>query len=239
MAGISGSQPAILNNPLFRNLRIDDSAEDALKDIGFVLRTYPAHKMIMEQGQEEHRLFIVQSGWGCVHKDLPDGERQIIDFTLAGDIVGLRSGNPEAQGSFTTITELVVYEARVKAAMSAIARHEGLAELFCAASSRQNAILTEHLVNIGRRSALVRTGHLLQELRLRADNAGMGESDGYDCPLTQYDLADALGLTAIHVNRMLRELREFGFLSFRKGKVEFLDPVGLIEFAQFDHNYIT
>ncbi|WP_274425494.1 Crp/Fnr family transcriptional regulator [Chelativorans sp. YIM 93263] len=237
MACYSGSKPAILDNPLFRNFSLDDSAKDSLKDIGFVLRKYPAHKMITEQGQEESRLFIVQSGWGCTHKDLPDGERQIIDFTLAGDVVGFRSGNTDAQSSFTAITELTVYEARVKAAMSAIAKNDELAELFFTAVSRQNAILTEHLANIGRRSALVRTGHLLQELRVRTERAGMTDKDGYDCPLTQYDLADALGLTAIHVNRMLRELREFGFLSFRKGKVEFLDPVGLIDFAQFERSY--
>lgn len=192
----------------------------------------------MEQGGQEECVFIVHSGWGFLHKDLQDGERQIIDFALSGDVIGLTPGNVEAHMAFTSITDVIVFKAHAKTALPAIMRHPQAAEIFCTVVARQNAILMEHLTNLGRRSALVRTAHLLLELWARLQQAGTISGKEYDCPLTQYDLADALGLTAIHVNRMLRELREFGFLSFRKGRVEILDLDGLIAFAQFDGGYL-
>jgi hypothetical protein len=79
-------------------------------------------------------------------------------------------------------------------------------------------MVVEHLVNVGRRSALIRTAHLLLELGLRLQLVGLGSDSGFVCPLNQYLLADALGLTAIHVNRVLRQLRERGLVTFREGQ---------------------
>lgn len=84
----------------------------------------------------------------------------------------------------------------------------------------------------------MRTAHLLLELGTRLEKANAAKLLGFECPLTQYDLADALGLTAIHVNRMLRELRERGYLEFRHGSVHFLNRQGLERFAGFDPGYL-
>ena len=96
----------------------------------------------------------------------------------------------------------------------------------------------EHLVSIGRRSALVRTAHLLVELGLRLQLVGRGSDSGFVCPLNQYLLADALGLTAIHVNRVLRQLRERGLVTFREGSVVFHDLAGLRDLAEYHSGYL-
>lgn len=99
-------------------------------------------------------------------------------------------------------------------------------------------MVVEHLVGLGRRAASERTAHLLLELGARLRLVGIGDKAGYACPLTQYLLADALGLSAIHVNRVLRELREAGLVTFQGGQVTFDDYERLVDFAQFDRGYL-
>ena len=114
----------------------------------------------------------------------------------------------------------------------------GLSRFFMRAAARQYSIVTEHLTNTGRRNALVRTAHYLQELGARLTAVGEGNEMGYECPLTQHELADVLGLTAIHVNRTLRELRENELVSFRSGFVEFLNKQKLTKLTSFDADYL-
>jgi hypothetical protein len=104
--------------------------------------------------------------------------------------------------------------------------------------AREEAIVQQHLISIGRRSAIARVAHLLLELGARLKLVGLADDDGYTCPLSQELLGDALGLTKIHVNRMLRELRELGCLTFRNGRVTFGDMARLIELAEYDAAYL-
>ena len=106
------------------------------------------------------------------------------------------------------------------------------------AASRDEAMVVEHLVNLGRRSADIRMAHFLLELGSRLSLVGVGDRTGFNCPLTQYHLADALGLSAVHVNRVLRHLREAGLVTFRNGRVTFDDFSGLVALANFDVDYL-
>jgi hypothetical protein len=99
-------------------------------------------------------------------------------------------------------------------------------------------LLVEHLLDLGRRDALQRVAHYLLELGARLRLVGLGSKAGYDCPISQYLLADVLGLSAVHVNRVLRQLREQGLLTFRDGKVTFDDLAGLVALAEFDPSYL-
>lgn len=229
---------SVLSGPFFRGLKLHSSDHEALSSVRLAERRYAPHTGITHQGMTDERAFIIQSGWGCVYKDLPDGERQVLDFVLAGDVIGIHPMGGEAQHAFVSITELYVIEANARAVVAAMTRSQPMAQALLSIAWRQNNIMAEHLVNLGRRSALARTAHLLLELGERLKVAGQADNQGYDCPLTQYDLADALGLTAIHINRMLRELREYGLLSLRRNRVEFLDYAGLVELAQFDGKYL-
>ncbi|WP_202946716.1 Crp/Fnr family transcriptional regulator [Allomesorhizobium alhagi] len=98
-------------------------------------------------------------------------------------------------------------------------------------ASRDEATVVEHLVGIGRRDARERTAHFLLELGARLKLVGLGSAAGYACPLSQSMLADAIGLSAVHVNRVLRELRE-------AGQVTFDDFEGLVRLADFYRTYL-
>jgi CRP-like cAMP-binding protein len=105
--------------------------------------------------------------------------------------------------------------------LAAFSQTPRLATAVLWAASRDEAMVVEHLVGLGRRSAIERMAHFLLELGARLRLVGLGDKSGYLCPLSQYILADALGLSAVHVNRVLRELREGGMLTFSKGRVTF------------------
>ncbi|HXV31652.1 MAG TPA: Crp/Fnr family transcriptional regulator [Sinorhizobium sp.] len=237
MTFASHAFPRVLETSIFR-IGLDGSDKAYLGSLGFILRRYPPHAVIARQGDEEERIFIIHSGWGCICTDLMDGERQILDFPLKGEFVASRAFEGEASESFIAQTELMVFEAPAKAFASGLTHSPSLSAILLGAIARERAILVQHLTNLGRRSALIRTAHLLLELGTRLEKADAANGNGFECPLTQYDLADALGLTAIHVNRMLRELRERGYLEFRHGCVHFLNREGLERFADFDPEYL-
>ena len=196
------------------------------------------HEMVYE-GEKDATAFILASGWAYSYKLLSGGERQIVDFQVPGDFLGLRSILFRlADHSIEAITNIEASEVRASDIMDAFAHAPRLATAILWAASRDEAMVVEHLVNVGRRSAEQRMAHLLLELSARLQLVGLGDRTGFDCPLTQYHLADALGLSAVHVNRVLRHLREDGLVTFRKGHVAFDDFSGLVELAGFDISYL-
>jgi CRP-like cAMP-binding protein len=122
--------------------------------------------------------------------------------------------------------------------LDAFSRTPRLATAVLWAASRDEAMVVEHLVDLGRRSASERMAHFLLELGARLRLVGLADKKSFACPLSQYLLADALGLSAVHVNRVLRELREEGLVTFQKGQVIFDDYDGLVDFAAFDRTYL-
>ncbi len=139
---------------------------------------------------------------------------------------------------FAAVTDIVVAEMPGQRLLDSFRERPRLGAAILWAASRDEAMVVEHLVGIGRRSALVRTAHLLVELGLRLQLVGLGDEGGFACPLNQYLLADALGLTAIHVNRVLRQLRERQLLTFRDGQVVFHDLPGLRQLAEHHGGYL-
>jgi CRP-like cAMP-binding protein len=213
-------------------------ALEKLSELGFVAEFYPAHSMVFDQGVSQNRLSIVESGWGCLSTYLADGQRQVIDFPLKGDLIAEHVPGKASLASFTAITDMRLLAAPLQSVTNGDGQSTKLLSALLDAVSRRSTIFHQHLTNLGRRSALKRTAHLLLELHARLEMVSQQDDKGYACPLTQYDLADALGLTPIHVNRMLRELRERELLEFRHGHVHFMNRQGLVEFADFDADYL-
>jgi CRP-like cAMP-binding protein len=209
-----------------------------VQSLGFTAKRYPADTIVFSQGDHKDRIYIVESGWGQISHELQGGQRQIVDFALTGDVVLPQSNGVGAVETFVAQTELSLLIASYKTFVLAAMKSPDLFSFIVNALVRNGAVRAQHLVNVGRRSALARTSHLLLELTARLQQVGAVEHDSFECPLTQHDLADALGLTPIHVNRMLRELRERKFLEFRQGNVHLLDWKGLTEFAGFEGDYI-
>lgn len=202
-------------------------------------RTFIAGRDLIHQGQSDHTAYALASGWACSYKLLEDGQKQIVDFQIPGDFLGLRSVLLQVSDhSIEPVTDIEVTEILAADLLGAFARTPRLATAVLWAASRDEAMVVEHLVDIGRRDAAERMAHFLLELGARLGVVGMGDKTGYSCPLTQYHLADALGLSAVHVNRVLRQLREAGIVTFRDGFVTFHDYDRLASLAGFDPSYM-
>lgn len=211
----------------------------AMSDIYKRRRKFAVGRDMVYQGQKDQPAYIIASGWVCSYKLLPGGSRQIVDFQIPGDFLGLRSVLfRTADHNAEPITPVEASEVMADDLLSAFTQTPRLATAVMWAASRDEAMVVEHLVNIGRRTATERTAHFLLELGARLRLVGLGNKTGYKCPLSQYLLADALGLSAVHINRVLRELREANLLTFQKGRVTFDDFDGLVALADFDRAYL-
>lgn len=203
-------------------------------------RTVTALTEIVHEGQTNHRAWILQEGWANCYKLVPDGGRQIISFPLPGDFMGLRSVLLRTSDhSFASLTDAVISEVSRQRMEEVFQTFPRLASAILWAASRDEAMVVEHLVNIGRRSAIERLAHLFLELGERLKLAGLVSSTEFACPLNQYVLADALGLSAIHVNRVLRQLRERELITVKAHQVIIHDLDGLRELAGYDSAYLN
>jgi CRP-like cAMP-binding protein len=237
------NEMTILDSPLTRKLSAFVALSDA--DLAILARFHQrrrtfhgGHEMIHE-GQKNSVAFILAEGWACSYKILPDGGRQIVNFQIPGDFLGLRSILfRTADHSVEAVTRIEASEVLASDILDGFAKAPRLATAVLWAASRDEAMVVEHLVNLGRRSAEERMAHLLLELGARLNLVGISDRTGFDCPLTQYHLADALGLSAVHVNRVLRHLREEGLVTFQKGRVVLDDFARLQKLAGFDTSYL-
>lgn len=207
--------------------------------LGVATKSYKPQSVLCRQGDDDDRIFIIKSGWGILYRGLPNGERQIVDTPLRGDIVGFRSVDGPRFASLASITELSVYELSRKELVDAILSDGILGNKIACSLARLNAILAEHLMNAGRRNAITRTAHFLLELEHRLSAIGLAAHGKYECPLTQHELADILGMTSVHVNRTLAELRKAGLVSFRAGHVHVINRPKLVKMAGFDKEYLS
>ncbi len=202
-------------------------------------KSFSVGRDIIHEGQVERSAYILAAGWVCSYKLLPGGTRQIVDFQIPGDFLGLRSILfRTADHNIEPVTQVEASEVHGKDLLNAFNAAPRLAMAVLWAASREEAMVVEHLVDIGRRDAKQRMAHFLLELAARLRLVGLASNSGYECPLTQYMLADALGLSAVHVNRVLRELREDGLVTFQHGRVTFDDFAGMVAFAEFDQRYL-
>lgn len=234
---------AIEESPLARKLAafvaLSEVELSVLERLHQRRRSFKVGTDLVHQGQSDGAAYILSEGWVCSYKIQTDGTRQIVDFQIPGDFLGLRSVLLRTSDhSFEPIVDIRAAEVLASDLLEAFAQTPRLATAVLWAASRDEAMVVEHLVDLGRRDADARMAHFLLELGARLALVGMGGKAGYDCPLTQYHLADALGLSAVHVNRILRQLRERGLVTFRSGTVTFDDYDRLIELAEFDPSYL-
>lgn len=221
----------------FGDLRDDDIP--VLREMIRETCEFEADTEFMREGESQDDCLIMLEGWGCKYKNLEDGTRQIIHFPIVGDFVGLHARLfAAADHSFATITHSKVGVFGTRCLQEVIQTYPRLGQAILWSAARDEAIIVEHLVNLGRRSAIQRLAHFLLELCKRMDFAGLGKDGKYRCPLTQEHLADALGLTSIHVNRVLRQLRERKLVSLEKGTLDIKDFSQLSDLAAFDPDYL-
>ena len=198
-----------------------------------------AGKEVVYEGQQHHAAYILRTGWACSYKRIRDGGRQIIDIQIPGDFLGLRSLLLRTSDhSFVTLTDAELSKVHTDCMLEVFRSTPRLAVALLWAASRDQAMVVEHLVGIGRRDAFERTAHFLLELGARLKLVGYGTGDSYVCPVSQSILADTLGMTAIHLNRVLRQLREAKLVIFRDNTVVFPHIERAAQITGFDLAYL-
>jgi CRP-like cAMP-binding protein len=198
-----------------------------------------AGEELVSSEQPPRFAYILHEGWASAYREMSNGTRQIFDFRLPGDFLGLLSlVMHRLDYNVVALTEVVVSEVGMDKLISTFRQSPLLSEAVLWSLSRDAAIIAEHLINIGRRGAMERIVHLLIEIGYRLNQVGQSPQDSYECPLTQKDLAEALGITHVHLNRMLRQLRNDGLLSFNDHMVTLHDLPTLMRIAEFEPNYL-
>lgn len=202
-------------------------------------RQLPASASVLEGGEEAEAVYVLERGWAFSHAITADGRRQILEFHLPGDMLGIEAvGRMETPHGVETVTEVamcVLPKARLETLMR---REATLAFSFACVVSRDRAVLAERLASLGRRSATARVAHLLLELHARLMQRGMAQRDGCIVPLKQAHIADAVGLTVEHTNRALAELRRNRLATLRDGRLALHDRAALIELSGWDDAYL-
>ena len=202
-------------------------------------RDYRAHLTFIEPYQDLQHSTLLLDGLMCRYKDLRNGQRQVTELHVAGDFADLHSFTlKRLDHSVATLTPCRVAIVPHENLRRITEQHPHLTRIYWFSTNLDAAIHREWQLSLGRRSALSRAAHLFCELQVRLGLVGLAEEDGYSLGLTQADLAECLGLTSVHVNRTLKELREQGLMEFRSFQVRIFDLAGLRRVAEFDPAYL-
>ncbi|HVV65944.1 MAG TPA: Crp/Fnr family transcriptional regulator [Rhizomicrobium sp.] len=198
-----------------------------------------ARRKLIDEGRSQGEFYIVLSGWLAEYRLLRDGRRQIFNFRLPGEVVGIEALLYDASlQSVATLTPSAV-AAVTWAAFDRVQRQfPRLATALFLSRLSDNAILHEWAVNLGRRPAYQRVAHLLLELDRRLRMAGAIAGPCVPFPLTQQDIADSTGLTSPYVNRILQDMRKDGLIRRRENALEIGDGAALAKAAGFRPGYL-
>jgi CRP-like cAMP-binding protein len=213
---------------------------DVLLELQASPRVVQRHRDIITEGRSYGSIFIVIEGNAIRYRILHDGRRQIVNIVLPGDVVGALGYFMESSlYSTKALTEVAVAAVPFVRLNALQETHPRLVTKIFWWLSCESTIYAEHLVDLGRRSALERVAHFLLELLTRLQSIGLADEQSFKIPLTQELLADALGLSIPHVNRVLRRLREDQLVVVEDQRVTVKDMDALAELADFEPSYLS
>ncbi|WP_148863711.1 Crp/Fnr family transcriptional regulator [Marinobacter fonticola] len=201
--------------------------------------TYLKNTSVWHQGTSSERFYILSKGWVYAYRNMEDGTRQVLDLYVPGDIIGLREFAFRKRGSgLMTLSNAELYPFSMPQLSTLFAHSPSLCNVLFTIVARHQAILLERMVNLGRRSAREKLAHFLVELSERLRRVQRIPGNALELPVPQALLADALGLSVVHVNRTCRELKENGLVMPAGSGLTILDLEGLRKVAQFDAYYL-
>lgn len=221
---------------------------ELLRSLEKVEQTYSPNEMVQNQGAEVRNLHVVKEGWVISGYLLPDGNRQILNIFLPGDIVGLYDVPfKHSIASVSVITQAVLCPFPRRRVDEIIQASKRLATIFFMLDMYQQAIMVERIVTLGQRTAFERLCHLLLEISYRmadrCDDPRLTRTDAAgnnhpSLPLTQKQVADMLGLTEVHVNRTMGQLRADRLVEVHRGRIVLLDEARLAKLCRFKSAYL-
>lgn len=229
--------------PLLRKLEsianLSDEEKRAILNLSMSVKVVEADTDIVRDGDAPSECCLVLDGFTGRYKIMPDGRRQITGFYIPGDIPDLQSlflqTLDNSLGTFVRCRVALIPHPQMR---NLFRSHPRLAEIFWRDTLIEAAMYREWMVGLGRRTAYQRMAHLLCELQTRLRAVGLAQANGYDLPLTQNELGDALGLSTVHVNRVLQDLRSDDLIVLHRGSLSILDWEALKSVAEFDPAYL-
>jgi CRP-like cAMP-binding protein len=190
--------------------------------------------ILLEDAASPH-LYTILEGWAFRHKQLIDGRRQVLNFALPGDLVGLQVAiMNEMQHTVTALTRTRLCVFQRDKVWTVFRDHPALAFTMTWSAAREERLLDGHLLNVGQRTATERVAYLSLHLYERAAAVGYAADDAMQVPIGRSHFADALGITPVHLSRTLRKLRDQGLLRWRDDRMQILDRAGLVDLASFE-----
>ena len=190
---------------------------------------------VVSEGTRNPHLYTILVGWGFRYKLLPDGRRQIVNFVMPGDLVGLQGSlMGEMQHSIEALSPMTLCVFQRGELMSLYHEHPELAYDVTWIASREECMLDENLLSVGRRTAIERLAYLVAFLVSRASAVGLIEGDAPELPITQQHVADTLGLSLVHTNKTVRKLVDRKMLRWRDRGCKVLDIDGLMTLARWE-----
>ena len=230
-------------SPLVRrwSKHADLSEEDreAILSLPFTRRSFGKDAYIVREGQEPTDCSLLLKGFAFRQKLLRDGGRQIISFHIPSEFVDLQNGVlGMADHNVQSLNRCELAMIPQQALVEVVNTRPTVRLALWVDTLIDASIFREWVVNVGRRDSRSRLAHLLCELAFRLERIGADKGGAFDFPLTQEQLADATGLTAVHTNRTLQSLRRDGLLQLTSGNLSVLDWEGLREAGDFDELYL-
>ncbi|OLP52515.1 Crp/Fnr family transcriptional regulator [Rhizobium rhizosphaerae] len=219
--------------PTFRDFTLEEL--DFVSSFKTGELTLNAGTTVLSEGAQSAHLFTVLSGWAFRYKMLDDGRRQILNYAMPGDLVGLQATlMAEMQHSVEALSSLTLCVFERERLGHLYRDQPDLAFDITWIAAQEERILDEHLLSIGRRTAMERAAYLLAFLTQRGRASGLFRDDPTVVPLTQQHVADTLGLSIVHTNKTLKKLAERGLLRWGERGCEILDEEGLLKAAGWE-----
>lgn len=235
--------PRFLLDSLFkrwdRQSPISRDDKEALLALPWTHKPFARDAYLMREGEPASVCSVLVSGYAFRQKLVDSGARQIISFHIPGEILDIQNCVFNvADHNLQALTRISVAVVQKPALLQLLAERPSIRKAVWLDSLMDASIFREWAVNVGRRDARARIAHLLCEFAARLKDAGQADGETYDFPLTQEQIADATGLTAVHTNRTLQSLRRDGFISLSSNRLGILDWDKLSEVGDFNERYL-
>jgi len=239
----SSPLPLPTSNPLTRKLLhfapLSDADRQHLDHLAARDERFPAGVDIIGEGMVPRSVFLLKEGMAMRYRNMPDGGRQIMTFLIPGDLCDMHVFLlKEMDHSIGTITPVRVAPISRDSIMGLFGSRPRISAALWWSSMQEEAMLRERVVSLGRRDARGRIAYLLCELLWRHRAVGLADGEVFHLPLTQTELGDTLGLTPVHINRVLKEFRQHGLISMDQRMVSLLKVEELQALAGFNKDYL-
>lgn len=219
--------------------RLGETEQRAITRIMMARQRFPPNRDLVRAGTPLPGVYMILSGFACRYVTLHGGQRQILGYLLPGDIFDVRACFAQRTDFFVqSLSEVRATTIPGPALMALTNRFPQLMRELWRLTAIEDAITRQWQLNVGRRSAIQRLSHLLCECFVRLSAAGVANDNSCPMPLTQADLADALALTPVHVNRTLTQLRKAGLAVLKGHRLTILDAAALYAVAEFEPGYL-